>query len=85
LIKSTLNRVVQELKKIEKEGSFDINRFSKFARRHQHMLFPAFQMQLKLQERIMGSKFWEKCTERRVEWSKGKYISIAQLMELVSW
>ena len=76
-------RVIQELKKIEKRTHLDSERFYEFCRYHQAMLFPAFQLQLKLQERIMGTSFWRKCTNRRVELSKGTYVTMGDLMEMV--
>lgn len=78
------DRVIQELKKIEKRTHLDAERFYEFCRYHQAMLFPAFQLQLRLQELIMGTSFWRKCTNRRVELSKGTYVTMGDLMEMVS-
>ena len=77
-------RVLQELKKIEKKTHLDAEKFFEFCRYHNAMLFPAFQLQLKLQETVMGRSFWEKCTNRRVELSKGTYVTMGDLMEMVS-
>lgn len=66
------------------DGPFTLQRFSEFAKSHQQLLYPAFQIQMKMQDKIMGPSFWEKCTTRRVEWSKGRFITMAQMMELVS-
>jgi hypothetical protein len=76
--------VINELRNYKKKGIFDLHQFSRFARTHQQMLFPAFQMQLKLQDKVMGRKFWEKCTNKRVEWTHGHFMSMADLMEMVS-
>lgn len=62
---------------------FTVEKFTKFAKTHQNMLFPAFQLQLHLQNRIMGQRFWERCSNRRIELSKGKFVTIAELMQLV--
>lgn len=77
-------RVMQELHKVEAKGPFTIEKFTKFARTHQEMLFPAFQLQLHLQEKVCGRSFWSRCSNRRVELSKGKFVTMGELMELVS-
>jgi hypothetical protein len=41
-------------------------------------------MQLLLKKNILGVRFWEKCSERRVQISKKKYLTIKQIIELVS-
>lgn len=70
---------------MEKNGTFNVERFAEFAKTHQNMLFPAFTLQNMLQEKVLGRSFWGKCSERRIELSKGKYISLRELMELVSF
>jgi hypothetical protein len=78
-----LRSVLAEVRKIEKGGSFTIQKFVEFAKYHQNMLFPAFQLQLNLQTKVIGTKFWKKCSQRRIEISKGKFVTLVQLMELV--
>eukprot|EP01031_Cornospumella_fuschlensis_P037493 gene37493-45531_t len=74
--------VMNAMKKSELRGDFDLPKFTKFVRSHQEMLFPAFQMQLKIQEKVFGRRFWERCSNRRIEISKGKYASITDIMNM---
>jgi hypothetical protein len=77
--------VLHELKQIEKNSTFNVEKFADFAKYHQGMLYPAFQLQYMLQGKILGHKFWTRCSERRIELAKGKYIALKDLMELVSF
>lgn len=74
--------ILHELKQIEKHDTFNVEKFAEFAKYHQGLLFPAFQLQHMLQGKILGHSFWGKCSNRRIELSKGKYISLRELMEL---
>jgi hypothetical protein len=47
------------------------------------MLYPAFQLQYMLQGKVLGHAFWSHCSNRRIELSKGKYVALRDLMELV--
>lgn len=51
---------------------------------HQSLLFPAFKVQFNLRESICGVSFWDSCARRRVEISKGRYMAIKDIIELVS-
>lgn len=51
-------------------------------RNHPALLFPAFQMQLALQEHILGRRFWEKCAEKRVKLANGKQVGFDVASEL---
>lgn len=75
--------MIAELKKIEREGNFNTKKFSEFAKSHQNMLFPAFNLQLHLQNKVLGRSFWERCSKKRYELSKGKYITMAELLDMV--
>jgi len=55
---------------------FTIDTFRAFVKTHQALLFPAFQMQLALQRKFLGTAFWEKNADRRMEICNGKYISV---------
>jgi hypothetical protein len=47
------------------------------------LLYPAFQVQRKLQKKIMGKGFWAKQSDRRIEISKGKFVpTISKVTEL---
>ena len=50
---------------------------------HQAMLFPAFNMQVSLQNKVCGSRFWDRQTGKRLKRSDGEYVSIAQLLVVV--
>lgn len=49
-----------------KDGEVAEPVFTSFARANPALLFPAFQLQLELQERIMGLKFWRRNTKKRL-------------------
>jgi Ca2+-binding EF-hand superfamily protein len=75
-------QISTELKMLDEE--IDVDAFVTFARTHHALLFPAFQMQSALQDKILGKGFWTKSANRRIEISKGKFVPIARFMELVS-
>ena len=72
------------LKKVDSLGDVEINidQFREFTRQHQALLFPAFTMQFKLQREILGKSFWTKMGKKRIELSKGRYLSIEEFMNL---
>ena len=78
-----LHRIENELNKLDQSG-ITVEDLKKFARNHQHLMFPVFKLQNHLQERVLGRRFWEKASERRIQWSKGKYVKLSELMRLVS-
>jgi hypothetical protein len=63
----------------------DIDSFKLFSRTHPALLFPAFEMQNALQRNILGTRFWEKHANRRIEICKGQFLPIAKFMEIVSF
>ena len=63
---------------------FTIDTFRAFVKTHQALLFPAFQMQLALQRKFLGTAFWEKNADRRMEICNGKYISVGAFIAEVS-
>lgn len=62
------------------ERTISVDHFREFCRTHPAVLYPAFVLQTQMQEKILGSKFWNACSETRVELSSGKYISISTLL-----
>eukprot|EP00600_Ochromonadales_sp_CCMP1393_P004597 CAMPEP_0174970170 /NCGR_PEP_ID=MMETSP0004_2-20121128/9217_1 /TAXON_ID=420556 /ORGANISM="Ochromonas sp., Strain CCMP1393" /LENGTH=550 /DNA_ID=CAMNT_0016219837 /DNA_START=168 /DNA_END=1820 /DNA_ORIENTATION=- len=73
--------VEKDIKEVEKAGEpFDIDQFRNFAKSHQALLFPAFQMQSRLQRKVLGYRFWEKNANRRIKFCNGKYVSIANFI-----
>ena len=64
--------------------TFNVKRFHEYIKTHQAMLFPAFQMQLALQRRFLGVSYWESNADKRIQLSKGKYISVEKFLLSVS-
>lgn len=60
--------------------SISVDNFREFCRTHPAILYPAFVLQTQMQEKILGSKFWNACSESRVRLSSGEYISISALL-----
>eukprot|EP01034_Spumella_vulgaris_P023831 gene23831-30106_t len=56
--------------------------FCKFAKTHQALLFPAFEMQRALQQYTMGIGFWEKVSNRRSELSSGEYVQVDEFVKM---
>lgn len=74
-----------DLKVIEQSGDLlNIEAFRQFVKTHQALLFPAFQMQLALQRRILGQRFWARNANKRLKFSNGKYISVGNFILFVS-
>lgn len=77
--------MASDLKAMEAEGHLlNIEAFRNFAKTHQALLFPAFQMQLALQRRFLGQRFWARNAEKRLKFSNGKYISVGNFILFVS-
>jgi hypothetical protein len=68
---------------LDEIGDIDAEAFCKFAKNHNALLFPAFEMQTALQRSTLGTAFWQRNSERRIEISKGRFVPIGKLMELV--
>ena len=60
----------------------DIDAFRKFAKKHPALLFPAFDVQRKMQDSTMGQRFWSSLANKRLKLSSGQYVPIKQYMEL---
>lgn len=60
----------------------DLEKFRGFARQNQGILFPAFLLQQKIQNAILGRRFWGKISKRRIKLTNGVYVPVAKLMEL---
>ena len=75
-------QIEHELMKIDKARDLNIEAFQMFVKTHHNLLFPAFQLQQQMQKHIMGPGFWRKASNRRIQLSKGQYITMAELMEL---
>jgi Ca2+-binding EF-hand superfamily protein len=79
------NHIAQDLLKnqIPKYAgkTIDVNEFLGFIGRHDKLLFPVFQVVRKLQDGILGAKFWSKIVEDRKKFSHGKYMKFEDLLE----
>jgi len=69
---------------IELGEEITVTEFREFVRKYPALLFPAFQLQDMLQQKIMGADFWKVFSSRRMSLSGDKYIEIGEFMALVS-
>ena len=78
----SVQKELRELITANKEIDLDV--FTTYTQTHHSLLFPAFQLQLLLRTKIMGTSFWENHCNRRVRLSNNKYIKIKDFIVLVS-
>jgi hypothetical protein len=64
-----------------KGDSIGVDFFAEFVRKHPALLFPAFELQTKLQNGIVGRDFWSDASSTRVQMSNGEYVSINQILK----
>lgn len=65
------------------DGDAQVNKeeFSLFVRKNPGLLYPAFQLQQRLQRAIMGIGFWEDLAEARIKLSDGgAYVSVGAML-----
>jgi hypothetical protein len=60
----------------------DIDAFRKFVKKHPALLFPAFDVQRKMQDHTLGQRFWGKLADKRLRLSSGQYVPIKEFMKL---
>ena len=60
----------------------DIDTFRKFVKKHPALLFPAFEMQSKMQKYTLGFSFWKRLADKRLKLSSGQFVPIKKFMEL---
>lgn len=60
--------------------TIDINEFLGFVHNHDKLLFPAFEVVRKLQDCILGGKFWDKQTKDRKAFSHGHYMKVEEFL-----
>jgi hypothetical protein len=60
----------------------DIDAFRKFVKKHPAILFPAFDVQRKMQDHTLGVTFWTKLADKRLRLSSGQYVPIKKFMAL---
>eukprot|EP01033_Poteriospumella_lacustris_P012764 gene12764-9123_t len=66
----------KELQAMDSRHFLTIDKFREFVRSHPALLFPAFQMQLALQQAVLGVGFWERCSAKRVRLSDGRRVRL---------
>mmetsp|Transcript_8863 Transcript_8863/g.13282 ORF Transcript_8863/g.13282 Transcript_8863/m.13282 type:complete len:447 (+) Transcript_8863:128-1468(+) len=57
--------------------------FGEFIRKHPALVFPAFEIQRKIIKLCRGKRFWKNVAKRRVELSKGKFLSVGEIIKLL--
>jgi hypothetical protein len=67
-----------------KGGRLNLDDFIVFVEHHHTLLFPVFEIQLTLRNRILGQGFWDEASKRRIQISKGKYLPVRDIIELES-
>lgn len=75
--------IYSELEKLACDD-IDISEFLEFSRTHPGLLFPAFNMQEIIRNRVLGAAFWEHYSQKRIQISKGKYTTIGNFMVRIS-
>lgn len=73
---------IQQMTLATKDVTKDM--FRDFLKKHPALLFPAFQMQKLIKKKVLGYRFWKSYTDRRIELSKGVYLSVGQITELLN-
>lgn len=62
------------------EKQIDLESFQEFSRKHQALLYPAFEMQTRFQKRVVGNVFWEVYSRQRVQVFKDRYVPIQEIL-----
>lgn len=60
----------------------DIEIFRRFTKKHPALLFPAFEMQRKMQEYTLGKGFWKRLGDRRLRLSSGQFVPVKRFMDM---
>lgn len=75
--------VAKDLASLEAaDGVIDVEDFKQFSKTHPALLFPAFDLQINMRSGVLGSEFWEFQSSKRMELSKGRYISVEELANI---
>jgi Ca2+-binding EF-hand superfamily protein len=81
-IVAMLEKMTRDAEREFKKVMIDHHDFADFCRRFPGMLYPAFTLQEKLRNGILGEKFWNEKSLARTYLSDGNYISASQLLAL---
>jgi len=73
---------ITSLNRSNYDGEAQVNKeeFSAFVRRNPGLLYPAFQLQQKLQQSILGVGFWEDLAQTRIKLCEGAYVSVSAML-----
>ena len=74
--------IIAKLKSLSSDFLMNINEFRQFSDSYPALLFPAFEVQMKIQDNILGREFWMHCSHRNIPLGSGKFINIRDLMDL---
>ena len=76
--------IANELEALERlDGDVDVADFREYSRTHPALLFLAFQVQEKIQTRVLGPTFWKFYSDKRIEISKGRlYVPVYEFVEI---
>ena len=62
------------------EKQIDLDTFKEFSRKHQALLYPAFEMQNRFQRCVVGNDFWAVYSRQRVKVFKDRYVPIEEIL-----
>ena len=74
-------RIAEKIQTLQADVDKDI--FREFLRKHPALLFPAFEMQRIIKKRCLGKRFWKRISQKRVELSKGHFLSLTDIREMM--
>ena len=77
-------RIMEKIEalKLEGKGDIDIGAFRDFTKRFPGLLFPAFKMQLHVQQVVLGNGFWSRLSAKRLKVGTGRaVVNVGQMLE----
>jgi phosphopantetheine adenylyltransferase len=77
---SLVLRVSAKLEELDHQN-INLQTFQKFAEKHQALLYPAFEMQTRIQDHVVGTTFWHVLIENRVRMFQDRYVSVREILE----
>lgn len=79
---SQLMAKIQSIASVQ-DGCITMEQFALFSKDNPALLFPAFDMQRKIQKKILGTQFWEKHLGKRIQLTKDgmNYVSVKEILE----
>lgn len=76
--------VIAQMKKKQGELGLDLEGFQKFARTHQLLFKPTFEIQSIMRQKICGNSFWNNLSHKRIRLAKNFVIPIKDFKELMN-